>query len=379
MGLFLIMSMLVILASAALRLTRQRRRASHALNVYLRQLRGVNVDALLSFHKRLHGAAVMAVTDLVTRADAEQLMPEEVSQDIIRQLPAASVAMTKFRRVPMSRKVSRQPVLSALAQAYFVNGDTGLKQTTKEAWTGKQLVAEEIAAIVPIPQAVLDDTDYDLWEEIKPDLVEAAGQLVDLAVLFGIGRPDTWAEGIVPAAAAAGNEVTRGAVAGERLDLDVLRAMRLVAADGHPVTGFAADSLLEFDLLGIRDADGRPIFTSDLQTGGQGRGLYSRPFTYLNNGGWLPEEADLIAGDFSQAVLGVRQDITFSIHTEGVISDAAGNVVLNLMQQNSAALKMNLRLAFQVANPTSRRASLTPDADRYPFSVLRPVGYVAAP
>ncbi len=376
MGLFLIVTLLAI-ASAAL--LHRKQRAERPLKAYKRQLRGLNVDALLRFHKNLHGAAVMAVDDLITRADAEQLMPEEVTRDIIRQLPQASIAMSRFRRVPMSRKVSRQPVLSALAQAYFVNGDTGLKQTTKEAWTGKELVAEEIAAIVPVPQAVLDDVDYDLWEEIKPDLIEAAGQLVDLAVLFGIGRPSTWAEGIVPAAAAAGNEVVRGAVVGQDLSLDVIDTMRLVAADGHPVTGFAADSLMEFDLLGLRDDQGRPIFTTSLQEGGQGRGLYARPFTYLNNGGWLPEEADLIAGDWSQAVLGVRQDITFSVHTEGVISDAAGNVVLNLMQQNSAALKMNLRLAFQVANPTSRRASLVADAERYPFGVLRPAGYVPAP
>lgn len=375
MGLFLIVTLLAIAGAVFHR----KREAAKPMRAYLRQLRGLNVDALLAFHKNLHGAAVMAVDDLITRADAEQLMPEEVTRDIIRQLPQASIAMSKFRRVPMSRKVSRQPVLSALAQAYFVNGDTGLKQTTKEAWTGKELVAEEIAAIVPVPQAVLDDVDYDLWEEIKPDLIEAAGQLVDLAVLFGIGRPSTWAEGIVPAAALAGNEVVRGAVAGQRLDLDVIDTMRLVAADGHPVTGFAADSLMEFDLLGLRDDQGRPIFTTSLQDGAQNRGLYARPFTYLNNGGWLPAEADLIAGDWSQAVLGVRQDITFSVHTEGVISDAAGNVVLNLMQQNSAALKMNLRLAFQVANPTSRRASLVPDADRYPFSVLRPAGYVPAP
>lgn len=320
----------------------------------------------------------MAVTDIITRADTEQLMPPDVARDIIKGAPQASIALTRMRRVSMSSKVQRQPVLSALSQAYFVNGDTGLKQTTKNAWAGKELVAEEIAAIIPIPQAVLADTDYDLWAEVKPDLTEAAGQLIDQAVLFGVGRPSTWAEGIVPAAAAAGNSVTRGAIAGATgtLDLDVLRAMRMVASDGHPVTGFAADALFEYDLLGLRDGDGRPIYQQSLQDGG-GSGLYARPFSYLNNGGWLPGQADLIAGDWTQAIIGIRQDITWSIHTEGVISDSAGNVVLNLMQQNSAALKMTLRLGFQVANPLSRRAALTPEAQRYPFSILRPVGFTA--
>ena len=36
----------------------------------------------------------------------------------------------------MSAKFKKQPVLSALPVAYFVNGDTGLKQTTEAAWAG---------------------------------------------------------------------------------------------------------------------------------------------------------------------------------------------------------------------------------------------------
>ena len=342
----------------------------------LRDLVAYHREVVLPQHAQTFGAAVMAVNDLITRADTEHLMTDEQVREIIKGAPATSMALTRMKRVNMSKKVSRQPVLSALAQAYFVNGDTGLAQTTKNAWTGRELVAEPISAIIPVPKAVLADSDYDIWEETKPDLIGAAGQLIDLAVLFGVGRPSTWAEGIVPAAAAAGNTVTRGAVAGDGLDLDVLRTMRLPAADGHPVTGFAGDAMLEYDLLGLRDDNGRPIFTNSLQEGGAGAGLYARPFTYLNNGGWVASQADLIAGDWSQAVIGIRQDITWSIHTEGVISDSAGAVVLNLMQQESAALKLTMRCAFQVANPLTRRAAATPAANRYPFGVLRPAGFV---
>ena len=311
---------------------------------------------------------------LVSRTDAAPLIPDEVIGQIIREMPQASLALTRMRRVRMARGQARMPVLTALAQAYFVGGDTGLKQTTKEAWANKTLVAEEIAAIVPVPQAVIDDVDFDLWDQVRPDLVEAAGQLIDLAVLFGVGKPATWGTAVVPGAAAAGNTVTRGAVAGRNLAGDVNALMRLVAADGFPISGFAADSLLEFDLQGLNDDQGRPIFVQNLQEGAAGKGLYGRPFMYLNNGGWDPTAADLIAGAWDRAVIAVRQDITFTVHNEGVISNDAGAVILNLMQQDSAALRMVLRVAYQVANPVTRRQAV--EANRFPFGVLRPVGFV---
>lgn len=372
MNVLLILALLTALAVVG---AVRHRREQRVLNA---TVGGYTVAELLAVKRAAYGAATMAVNDLITRADAQQLMPEEVSRDIIRALPQSSLAMTRFRTLPMSRKQTRMPILTALAQAFFVSGDTGLKQTTKEAWGGKFLEAEEIAVIVPIPNAVLDDSDYDMWAAIKPDLIEAAGALVDAAVLFGTGKPSSWGPAIVPGAAAAGNTITRGAVAGRNLAGDANALMRLVAADGHPITGFVGDSLLEFDLQGLNDTNGRPVFTQNLQESAANSGLYGRPFTWLNNGAWDSTQADLIAGDWTQAILGMRQDITFSIHTDGVLSDSLGAVVLNLMQQDSAALRMVLRVGYQVANPITRRTAALPAANRFPFAALRPVGFVGA-
>jgi hypothetical protein len=65
------------------------------------------------------------------------------------------------------------PVLSALPVTYWVSGDTGLKHTSETAWAGVTLTAEEIACIVPIPEAVINDASFDVWTELRPALAEA--------------------------------------------------------------------------------------------------------------------------------------------------------------------------------------------------------------
>ena len=58
-----------------------------------------------------------------------------------------SEALQRGTYIPLSRNTVRMPVLSALPSAYFVAGDTGLKQTTEAAWANKFLYVEEIATI----------------------------------------------------------------------------------------------------------------------------------------------------------------------------------------------------------------------------------------
>src|ERR1700755_2741933 len=146
----------------------------------------------------------MAYDNIISRSDAGALIPEEVSSQIFQDLPKQSVALSLFKQVKMSSKQQKMPVLSVLPTAYFVSGDSGLKQTTEVNWDNKMLEAEEIACIVPIPEAVLDDSAFDVWEEIKPRLVEAIGKTIDQAVLFGTNKPASWAPAIFTDATEAG-------------------------------------------------------------------------------------------------------------------------------------------------------------------------------
>jgi len=306
---------------------------------------------------------------IIDRTDATPLIPEEVSREIVQALPQQSAVMRLFRRVTMSRVQQRMPVVSALATAYFVNGDTGLKQTSEVNWTNKYLNAEELAVIVPIPQAVLDDADYDIWGEIRPRLVEAFGRALDAAVLFGTNKPTSWPDAIVTAATTAGNVLSLGT--GDIVDKIGGEGgiMNLVEADGFDVNFFLGAVSVKAKLRGARTAEGALIFQPSV-TADTPSTLYGQPLEFPQNGAWDASSALLICGDRTAGVIGVRQDIQVKILDQAVIQDGSGTIVYNLAQQDMVALRATMRVAWQVPNPITNLGG--GGSSQYPFAVLTP-------
>lgn len=312
--------------------------------------------------------------EMFGRGDLYQptMLPDQLSKEVIQTLPQSSVVMARARRARMSRKTLKQPVLAALPDAYWVNGDTGLKQTTKMAWSGVSMTAEEMAVIVPIPDSLVADSDIDLWGEIKPLIVEAIGKKVDEATIFSIDKPASWPNGLIAGAIAAGNSVELGT--GADIGVDLATLGERLALDGFAMNGFISRPGLHWSLVGLRGDDGRALYTPALTTGLNDApptpGLYGYPLNEITTGVWDPDEAVMLGADWTKVIIGVRQDITMQMFSEGVISDETGKVVLNLMQQDSKALRVVFRVGFQVANPITRLNQNA--ATRYPAGVILP-------
>ncbi len=318
----------------------------------------------------------MAFNDQISRTGAQALMPEDVAGEILGDVANESIVMKYARQLPrMSRKQRRLPVWSTLPVAYFVNGDTGRKQTTNVSWDNVFVNAEELAVIVPIPEAVLDDADYDIFAEAKPLIVSAIGKAFDQAVLYGINAPALWPECIVEGAEAAGHEITLGEV-GDLYD-DLLAeggVLNKVEEDGFMVTGHIATLGMKAKMRGLRDEDGQPIFRSGKDAADGTRGTYTldgEPIEFPRNGALDPSRSLLISGDWSQLVYAIRQDITYKVLTEAVIDDGAGNIVFNLAQQDMVALRVVMRAGWALPNPVNQVNSN--NATRYPFAFLEPV------
>ena len=312
----------------------------------------------------------MAYDNITSRTDVAALIPEDVSNAMLANLATQSAARRLFTNITVPRNQTRFPVLSALPVAYFVSGDTGLKQTTEMSWANKYLNIEEIAAILPVPDNVVADMDANIWDTAQPLLEQAIARLLDAAIFFGTSKPASWPAAIVTAAVAAGNTVnvgTNSAGANGGIAEDINDVMATVEADGYDVNGFVVERAFRALLRGARDSTGQRL----LDINGNVDNVEGLPVVYAMPGLWPSGSgtARLITGDFTQGILAIRQDISFQMFTEGVVQDNTGAIIFNLMQQDMTAMRVTFRVGFEVANPINYDQPT--EASRYPFGVLR--------
>lgn len=309
------------------------------------------------------------VSGVITEA---QLRDDNLFNDIT----GASVVFSRGRNIgAMPKGKGSIPIPESLISAGFVKGgSTGQKPVTDGSIGSRQLVAGKIAAIVLIPQDVIDDADIDLWGQwIRPNIPNAFGAALDAAALFGADKPDEWTgfqSGLVPQAVEKGNSVAMT----DDIYQDIMGVngmIHQVNADGFPVNGFAGDSEIEAELRAAVDSNGRPLYNSFLDPikGDTSNAIAGQPYYSLENGAWFDtvNNSLLIGGDFTKLIYSIRKEIEYKISTDATVKLPNGELV-NCFQQNVVAFLMEMRVAAAVLNPVTRK---NPDeSTRFPFSVL---------
>lgn len=302
----------------------------------------------------------MAVSKGIDKTNVEALIETQVANEIFEGVVRESKALSMFKRLPnMTSDKTKLRVLDSLPIAYFVDESTnnGRKNLTKMAWDKKYINAAELAVIVPIKENVLNDTSIDIWAEVKPRIVEAFGKKIDNAIFNGTDKPADWRAGLIPSIVTAGAEVTEG----DNLYSDINDVMTKVEESGYNVTGLLGGVGLKGKFRMLTDTTGQPI---------KGTEIDSLPKAFLDNGAWDKTKSVLVAGDFSQAVYAIRQDVTYKVLTEAVIQDpSTGDILYNLAQDDMVALRVVMRLGWEIPNPVN---ALNETATRFPFANLKP-------
>ena len=298
---------------------------------------------------------------MITRQNAEALFTEDLVAEIIQGVTKQSAALSMFRRLPnMSSNIMRMRVLDALPMAYWVNDstDNGRKQVTSAAWANKYIVPAEIAVIVPIKEDVLDDASIDIWGEIRPRLVEAIGKKIDQAIFAGVDKPSAWRADLLSSIAQAGAYVSQGS---GTLYSAINDAMVKVEESGYNPTGIVGGVDVKGKFRMMLDTSGQPI---------KGTEIDELPKAYIDNGAWDKTKAQMIVGDFTQAVYSIRQDITYKVLDQAIIQNPSdGEIMYNLAQEDMVALRVVMRLGWEIPNPIT---ALQPDeAVRFPFAAIQ--------
>ena len=301
----------------------------------------------------------------IVKANVEQLLEPQIIAEIMQGMTTKSTAMQLFRRLPNgTSNTMKLRVLDALPVAYWVDSATnnGRKNFTSQAWDSKVITYEELAVIVPIKEDLLDDLSIDVWAEIRPRIEEAFAKKFDDAVFTGTGKPTGFRDGLLTAITSASATVTP--TADQTLYSAINDAMTLVEESGYNVTGIVGGTNMRGKFRMMLDTTGQPLATTEIG---------SVPRYYIDNGAWNKETAQLVVGDFSQAVYSIRQDITFKLLTEAVIQDPSnGTIKYNLAQEDMVALRCVMRLGWEIPNPVNILSA--GNANYFPFAAVLNAG-----
>ena len=318
------------------------------------------------------------------------VLPDDISEELIRGSAEKSIVETFARSLPMSavNKVIKEAEVGG-ANAYWVS-EGGRKQTdapsmTQKTWT---MTAAEIAVIIPLDEDVADDATVDLFELYKPEIETAFANKLDAAALFGTDKPTAWGTlgtDIVPNAVTASHGIEEDLsptdtelldkIAGTGLD-PADGVLQAIEDDGYEATGFVSHIRFKSRLRGLKDAQGLYVF-GDGVAAGVPNSLFGVPLAFVNRSVWpaptgVAGDAHLIVGDWDQALVGTRAGIRYKMFDQGVITDGAGNVVYSLMENDQIAMRVTKRVAFKVIADDTADGETLAAGEAFPFAVLQP-------
>lgn len=278
------------------------------------------------------------------RTDVAGIIPEDYSNAFLDAVVSESAVLSNFRTIRLGTKVTKMPVLSALPSAGFVSEypTTGhQKPTTKATWTNETITVEEIAAIVPIPENVVEDSTVDLFDYMRPLIGQAFGRVIDGAVLLGTTtKPSTWTNHLLGLATTAGQTVEAGRTNKDLAD-DLSDTFAEIESLGFDVNTVFAGKDMRARLRNLRNVDGDLIYSS-IKDGNGRETIYGADLAYVANGAWDATDALALAVDRSRLVVGIRSDMDYKVLTEATVDG------VNLAESDMVALRVKMRLGWAV-------------------------------
>lgn len=282
-----------------------------------------------------------------TRSNHALAIPEDKSYEVVANVYEDSALLQLADVRQMTAAV--QDVVTA-SNFTFPAGmsnvpEASAKPVADGSLASYQLVAQKMAVFVIVSDELLAESAIDIISFYQDALTQQFAKLIDVHGLTGGGPFGT--ENLAAAATAAGGahvQAFTGTIASPTgVPAAFAGSMGAIEADDFVPNGFLSARSVKGILRQLNDTTGRPLYLDSL-TADTPDQIYGEPIYYLGRGVFPTGASALraIAGDFSQFIIGIRDELSFSLHSEGTIGTT------NLLENNLTALRAEMRLGAKV-------------------------------
>ena len=286
----------------------------------------------------------------LTRTNTALAIPSEKSYEVVANVYDASLMLQRADVRQMRAAV--EDVVTAGTFTFPAGmsnvAEAGVKPTADGTLASYQLVAQKMAVFVTVTEELLAESAIDIISFYQTALTQQFAKLIDVHALAGGGPFGT--ENLSAAAAAAGGahvQVLGGTIAAPtNAHTSVANAIGSIESDDLSPSGIMLAQALKAHFRGLNDTTGRPLYIESL-TADVPDQLYGEPVNYIGRGVFPTAGASTlrgIVGDFSQYIIGIRDQLSFSLHNEGTVGG------INLLETNQVALRAEMRLGAKVVD-----------------------------
>lgn len=257
-------------------------------------------------------------------------VPVEIAKEVMKNVIDQASILKVCKKVPMTSDTKTIPrMINSGTASWVAEGDK--IDTTIPEFDYPQLKACKLAVIVPVTREKINDTIMNVMSEVKQAMADTFAAAIDKACIFGTNSPfDT---NLITAIGS--NTVTSNSP----LPIDISNAMGLVEDNHYDCNGI---------LMGIsqkrafREVTNDATFKNEIST----KSAYGVPIEFVRN--WDNAKSMLITGDFSKALVGTREGMSYEILREATIE--SGSETINLAQRDMIAIKATMRMGFVVVD-----------------------------
>ena len=276
--------------------------------------------------------------DKYLKDNLKGFVPQEIAPGIMDEIARGSSILQLSEVKPMKSDTMKFQVWADKPGAYWV-GESERINTSKASWIFPEMHAKKIAVIIPVTKEKLNDTTIDVFEELKPQIAEAFYTAIDKACLFGTASP--FEKNVLKVATEASNVITRNT---QSLDLDISDVMAEIEDKNLDPNGFVGHYGIKKELRNLRDANGNQLAVLGMKE----NSLYDLPLAFSRNGAFDKAQAELLCGDWSKSIVGIREGIEFEILTEATLQSVTmgDGKPLSLAENDMIAIKATMRLAY---------------------------------